>query len=71
MRTMLCLVVSVWLSAAQAADAVQADSLQRIAVRYPLWVSRPDGSWHATLKSLTVNAHVEENLFTPALADDQ
>jgi hypothetical protein len=45
--------------------------LEKRGIRYPLWVSRPDGSWRATLKSLAVNTHVDETLFTPALAADQ
>jgi hypothetical protein len=32
-------------------------------IRYPLWVSRPDGSWRAMLKSLAVNTQVDEQLF--------
>jgi len=45
--------------------------LEKSGIRYPLWVSRPDGSWRATLRSLTVNARVDEKLFTPSLAADQ
>jgi hypothetical protein len=45
--------------------------LEKRGVRYPTWVSRPDGSWRATLKSLAVDTHIDEELFTPALAADQ
>lgn len=45
--------------------------LEKRGIRYPLWVSRPDGSWRATLKSLAVNARIDEELFTPSLAVDQ
>lgn len=45
--------------------------LEKRGIRYPNWVSRPDGSWRATLKSLAVNTHLDEELFTPALAADQ
>ncbi len=45
--------------------------LEKRGIRYPLWVSRPDGSWRSTLKSLTVNARIDEELFTPRLAVDQ
>jgi len=40
-------------------------------IHYPSWVSRPDGSWRATLKSLVVDAPLGEKLFTPSLAADQ
>jgi hypothetical protein len=45
--------------------------LEKRGVRYPMWMSRPDGSWRVTLKSLAVNARIDEELFTPALAADQ
>ncbi len=45
--------------------------LEKRGIRYPTWVSRPDGSWRATLRSLAVNTHIDEKLFTPALAADQ
>jgi hypothetical protein len=40
-------------------------------IRYPAWVSRPDGSWRATLKSLAVNVQMDEKLFTQPLVADQ
>ena len=40
-------------------------------VRYPAWVSRPDGSWRATLKSVTVNVRMNEKMFTQPLAAEQ
>lgn len=40
-------------------------------IRYPAWVSRPDGSWRATLKSLAVNIQMDEKLFTQPLVADQ
>jgi hypothetical protein len=40
-------------------------------IRYPAWVSRPDGSWRTSLKSLAVNATIDEALFEQALAGDQ
>ena len=40
-------------------------------IRYPAWVSRPDGSWRATLKSLAVNVRMDEQLFTQPLGADQ
>lgn len=45
--------------------------LEKRGIRYPLWVSRPDGSWRAMLKSLVVNTDLDERLFTPSLAADQ
>lgn len=45
--------------------------LEKSGIRYPVWVSRPDGSWRATLKSLAVNARVDDQLFTLPLAADQ
>lgn len=45
--------------------------LEKLGIRYPLWVSRPDGSWRAMLKSLVVNTRIDEELFTPSLAADQ
>jgi hypothetical protein len=45
--------------------------LEKRGIRYPAWVSRPDGSWRATLKSLAVNSRIDEALFAPALAADQ
>jgi hypothetical protein len=45
--------------------------LEKRDIHYPLWVSRPDGSWRATLKSLVVDTHIDEKLFTPSLAADQ
>ena len=40
-------------------------------IRYPAWVSRPDGSWRATLKSLAVNVQMDEKLFTQPLVAEQ
>ncbi|HEY0687367.1 MAG TPA: hypothetical protein VGD45_33860 [Steroidobacter sp.] len=40
-------------------------------IRYPAWVSRPDGSWRAALKSLAVNVQMDEKLFTQPLVSDQ
>jgi hypothetical protein len=40
-------------------------------IHYPLWVSRPDGSWRATLRSLVVDSQIDEKFFTPSLAIDQ
>ena len=40
-------------------------------IRYPAWVSRPDGSWRATLKSLAVNVQMDEQLFKQPLVADQ
>ena len=45
--------------------------LEKRGIRYPMWVSRPDGSWRATLKSLAVNIQIDEKLFAPSLAADQ
>jgi hypothetical protein len=45
--------------------------LEKRGVRYPTWMSRPDGSWRVTLKSLAVNTRIDEELFRPALAADQ
>ena len=45
--------------------------LEKRGIRYPMWVSRPDGSWRATLKSLAVNVKINEDLFAPSLAADQ
>jgi hypothetical protein len=45
--------------------------LEKRDIHYPLWVSRPDGSWRATLKSLVVDTHIDEKMFAPALAADQ
>jgi hypothetical protein len=40
-------------------------------IRYPAWVSRPDGTWRATLKSLAVNVQMDEKFFTQPLVADQ
>lgn len=40
-------------------------------IRHPAWVSRPDGSWRATLKSLVVNVRMDEKLFTQPLVADR
>jgi hypothetical protein len=40
-------------------------------VRYPAWVSLPDGTWRATLKSLVVNAPMDEKFFTQPLVAEQ
>lgn len=41
-------------------------------IRYPAWVSRPDGSWRAALKSVAVNVQMDEKLFTqPLVVADQ
>jgi hypothetical protein len=45
--------------------------LEKRDIHYPLWVSRPDGSWRATLRSLVVDTQIDEKLFTPSLAADQ
>jgi hypothetical protein len=45
--------------------------LEKRGIRYPTWVSRPDGSWRATLRSLAVNTPIDDKLFAPALAADQ
>lgn len=34
-------------------------------IRHPLWVARPDGSWRANIKALSVNADFDEALFAP------
>jgi hypothetical protein len=45
--------------------------LEKSGIHYPLWVARPDGSWRATLKSLVVDTHIDEKMFTPSFAADQ
>jgi hypothetical protein len=40
-------------------------------IRYPAWVSRPDGSWRATLKSLAVNVRMDEEFFTQPLVAEE
>lgn len=45
--------------------------LEKRGIRYPLWVSRPDGSWRSTLRSLVVNTRMDEELFALPLAADQ
>lgn len=32
-------------------------------IRHPIWVARPDGSWRAAIKSLTVNAKLSDAMF--------
>lgn len=45
--------------------------LEKRDIHYPSWVSRPDGSWRATMKSLVVDTRIDEKLFTPSLAAEQ
>lgn len=40
-------------------------------IRYPAWVSRPDGSWRAALKSVAVNVQMDGKLFTQPLVAEQ
>lgn len=45
--------------------------VERRGIRYPAWVSRPDGSWRAALKSVAVNVQMDEKLFTQPLVAEQ
>ena len=47
-----------------ASSAVRGSS-KSAAFAIRLWVSRPDGSWRATLRSLAVNIQIDEKLFAP------
>ncbi|HZI67731.1 MAG TPA: hypothetical protein VFF17_14320 [Thermoanaerobaculia bacterium] len=35
----------------------------RDGIRHPAWVSSPDGSWRAAIKSLTINARLKDSTF--------
>ena len=35
----------------------------RDGIRHPIWVSSPDGSWRAAIKTLTINARLEDSTF--------
>lgn len=45
--------------------------VEKNGIRLPAWVSRPDGSWRATLQSLAVNVRLDDDLFAIPLAADQ
>lgn len=38
--------------------------VERDRIRYPGWLTRPDGSWRVTVKSLAVNIRTDERLFS-------
>lgn len=35
----------------------------RDGIRHPVWVARPDGSWRAMVKALTINARLDDTVF--------
>lgn len=43
--------------------------IERDRIRYPAWLTRPDGSWRVTVKSLAVNVRTDEGMFSqPVIA---
>lgn len=44
---------------------------QEAGIRHPLWVSSPDGTWRAMLKSLAVNVRMDDKLFTQPPANPE
>lgn len=39
--------------------------LETRGVRYPTWISRPDGGWRVAMKTLAVNVAMSDDLFAP------
>lgn len=38
-------------------------TFSRDGIRHPAWVARPDGSWRATIRDLTINARLDDATF--------
>lgn len=45
--------------------------VERDRIRYPGWLTRPDGSWRVTVKSLAVNIRTDERLFSQPVVASQ